>query len=272
MSKNKPDIISTKGPKHGICNICGASGKLTEDHTPPKGSIKISQVELYHIINHLNNVNKKPIEKGRYLQNGVKYRTLCGACNNTHLGAQYDPAFNLFVNTVGAFLKTNILLPKVIPIEIEPQKIMRSLIGHLSAQGVNRFDKGPDTIPIRDFFLNISLPLPDNIHIYYWLYPHKSHVMARDFSYLDTRDGKSCVMWLLKFFPIAFMVAFDKPDEWVFGLSELSRWRYQAVDYKIREYVQLTNLPHLMWPEAPIDHNVVCYGKEAIVSYNYKEK
>ena len=69
MSKyKKPEIISTKGPTHGICNICGATGKLTEDHTPPKGSIKITQVELFPILNHLNNINEKPIEKGRYLQ------------------------------------------------------------------------------------------------------------------------------------------------------------------------------------------------------------
>jgi len=271
MSKDKkPEIISTKGPAHGICNICGVTDKLTEDHTPPKGSIKITQVELFHILKYLNNINEKPIEKGRYLQNGVKYRTICKTCNNNYLGGQYDPAFILFVNTIGLFLKTNIALPKVVPIEIEPQKIMRSLIGHLSAQGVNRFNKGPDTIPIRDYFLNSTLSLPDSIHIYYWLYPYKSHVMARDFSYLDTRDGNSCVMWFLKFFPIAFLITFDKPSEWDFGLSELSRWRYQEVDYKANEYVQLTNFPHQMWPEAPIAHNVISYGQEAIVSYKYK--
>jgi hypothetical protein len=266
-------IVATKGQTHGICNICGASGKLTVDHTPPKGSIKISQVELHPIISHLNKLTAEiPIEKGRYLQNGVNYRTLCESCNSTHLGAHYDPAFNLFVNTIGEFLKTNIILPRIIPIEIEPQKIIRSLLGHLSAQGVNRYKKGKYTIPIKDYFLNISLPLPNNIHIYYWLYPHKSHVMARDCGYLDTRDGNACSIWFLKFFPIAFIITFDKPAEWSLELSELSRWRHKEIDYKAMEYVQLTNLPHPMWPEAPISHNVVCYGQEAIVSYKYKPK
>lgn len=270
MSKNRRDLVLTKGPKHGVCNICGVIDKLTEDHTPPKGCIKITQVELFHIHEHLKYLNEKPVEKGRYLQNGVKYRTLCQKCNNENLGGKYDPAFNLFVNTIGSFLKTNIALSKAVSIEIEPQKIMRSLIGHLSAQGVNRYGKGPDTIPIRDYFLNTSLPLPDNIHIYYWLYPHKSHVMATDCSYLDGRAGKSCVIWFLKFFPIAFLVTFDKPDEWNFGLSELSIWRDREVDYKAKEYVQLTNFPNQMWPEAPTEYNVVCYGEEAIVSYKYK--
>jgi hypothetical protein len=225
------------------------------------------------VISCLNTINGRPIEKGRYSQNGVKYRTICGACNNNYLGTKYDPAFNFFVNTVGSFLKTNIVLPKVVSVKIEPQKIMRSLIGHLSAQGVNRFDKGLATIPIKNYFLDTSLSLPDNIHIYYWLYPHKSHVMARDFSFLNTRDGNSCVMWLLKFFPIAFLVIFDKPNKWSFGLSELSRWRSKTIDFKATENIQLTNFPHPMWPEELVeDHNVIAYGKEAIRSYEYKKR
>jgi hypothetical protein len=71
-------LIVTKGPKEGRCNICGEEGKLTEDHTPPKGCIKIKQVELHHIIQHLN--AEQPQSKGRISQNGVKYRTLCARC------------------------------------------------------------------------------------------------------------------------------------------------------------------------------------------------
>jgi hypothetical protein len=98
MSKTK---IATRGSKTGICNICGMHGKLTEDHTPPKGSIKIGQVELQHIVNYLS--NEKPASKGRLLQNGVKYRTLCSSCNNTYLGAKYDPAVIEFeINPKGA--------------------------------------------------------------------------------------------------------------------------------------------------------------------------
>jgi hypothetical protein len=154
-------LIATKGSKHGICNICGEEGNLTEDHTPPKGCIKIGQVELQHIVNHLN--AEKPAGKGRLLQNGVKYRTLCHECNNTHLGANYDPAFISFVNNVGSYLKAKIALPRVIPTEIEPQKVMRALLGHLAAQGVDRYRKGPDTEPLRDYFLDHTLPLPEHM-------------------------------------------------------------------------------------------------------------
>lgn len=266
---NKP-IIATKGPQIGICNICGNHEKLTEDHTPPKGCIRIGQVELQHIIHHLN--VEKSGGKGRLLQNGVKYRTLCATCNNTYLGAKYDPAFIDFVNTVGSYLKTNIALPSTVPTEIEPQKVMRSLVGHLAAQGVNRYKKGPDTEPIKNYFLDDSLSLPENMRIYYWLYPYKNHVMARDCAYLDLMVGDPCIIWFMKFFPIAFMITFDQPAKLSFSLNELSRWRKEEIDFKTIELVQLTGLPHQFWPEAPTEHSVITYGREAVVSYEYKPK
>ena len=262
--------ISTKGPKNGICNICGEDGKLTEDHTPPKGSIRIRQVELLSILNHLH--ADMPSKNGRILQNGMKYRTLCHKCNNDYLGAKYDPAFNEFVNTVGDYLKSNIHLPKSIRTEIKPQKIMKSLIGHLAAQGVNRYKKGPDTELIRDYIVNPSYTLPENIRIYYWLFPYKNHVMARDCAFLDLRVGKPCVIWFLKFFPISFLVTFNQPAELQLNVSELSKWREFSIDEKAIEHVQLTNLPHQFWPEAPTDHSIITYGQEAVVSYKYKSK
>ena len=263
-------LLATRGAKHGVCNICGAEGVLTEDHTPPKGCIKIGQVQLQHIVNHLN--LEQPAGKGRLLQNGVKYRTLCHTCNNTLLGANYDPAFIGFVNNVGTCINSTIELPRTIPTEIEPQKVMRSLVGHISAQGVNRYKKGPDTEPIRDYFIDPTMPLPEHMRIYYWLYPFKNHVMARDCAYMDLRVGKPCVIWFIKFFPIAFMITFNQPDELNFKMSELSRWRDREIDFRTTEHVALTNLPHQYWPEAPTNHNVVMYGEEAVVSYEYKPK
>lgn len=263
-------LISTRGKKHGKCNICGSEGKLTEDHTPPKGCIKVSQVELQHITSHLT--PETPSGRGRLLQNGVRYRTLCHSCNNTYLGTRYDPAFIDFVNTVGSYLKTELYLPSSVDTEIEPQKIMRALLGHLSAQGVDRYDKGSDTLPIRDYFLDTSLSLPDFIRIYYWAFPFNNHVMVRDCCYLDLRTKTPFVIWFVKFFPIAFMITFRQPEELRLNLSELSCWRDESYDFKTIEKVLLRNFPPQFWPEAPSDKNFIMYGQEAVVSYRYKNK
>jgi hypothetical protein len=189
LENDLPLLIETRGPKSGKCNICGAIGKLTEDHTPPKGCTKIKKVDLHHIIEHLNAA--APRSKGRLSQNGVKYRTLCGVCNNQRLGLEYDPEFIAFVNRIADYLKTNIQLPSVMHVTAKPQRVMRSLLGHMCAQGVNRYDKGKITNPITEYFQDSSKPLPSEIKIYYWPFPYKDHVMARDCALgLDHKSGQ----------------------------------------------------------------------------------
>lgn len=128
-------LIKTKGHKTGICNICGNDGALTEDHTPPKGCIKVGQVVVHHITECLH--LEKPKSKGRLLNNGVKYRTICSRCNNTLLGAEYDPEFISFVNQIGTYLKTELHLPPTLTVTTKPQRVIRALLGHLCAPPVS---------------------------------------------------------------------------------------------------------------------------------------
>ena len=83
----------------------------------------------------------------------MKYRTLCHRCNNSLLGARYDPPFIAFVNEISLLLKSSIYLPSTLSIQGQPQAILRSLLGHIAAQGVNRYLKGPLTEPMRDYIL-----------------------------------------------------------------------------------------------------------------------
>ena len=262
-------LVSTRGPRYGECNICGENAKLTEDHTPPKGCINIGQVELHHIVEHLN--IEKTKSKGRLSQNGVKYRTLCHRCNNGLLGTKYDPAFIEFVNGIGNFLRSGLQLPPVISIKAKPQRVIRSLLGHLCAQGVGRYKKGPLTEPIKEYFLDDAKQLPDALKIYFWPYPFKNHVMARDCAYLDTRFHDSVVVWFLKFFPVAFLVTFNEPASYQFPFGCLSSWGREQIDFEVEIPVNLRKLPHEYWPEAPSPNSVVFYGQEAIASFNWKK-
>lgn len=262
-------LVSTRGPKNGRCNICGELGKLTEDHTPPKGCIKIGAVELRHIVDHLT--VEKSTKKGRISQNGVKYRTLCHRCNNEYLGLNYDPSFIEFVNSIGDYLKSVLHLPPVASIKAKPQRIMRALLGHICAQGVNRYLKGPMTEPIRDYFLDETLPLPQELEIYCWPFPSKQHVMARDCGYLDTRVGDSMAIWFLKFFPVGFLVTFNEPTSYNFNLPCLSGYRNIHIDHEVDILMDTRTIPPEYWPEAPPEHSVIVYGQEAITSYDWKK-
>ena len=143
--------LLTKGPRIGRCNICGDYGPLTEDHTPPKGCVHPTQVEMQHITAALS---QEPSQtRGAYSQNGVKYRTLCGVCNNTRLGARYDPHLISFVNAIGQVLRSQIYLPNSLTLNVRPQPVVRAILGHMAAQGVDRYEKGPLTAEFRSYLL-----------------------------------------------------------------------------------------------------------------------
>ena len=154
--------IQTRGPKVGRCNICGTSGPLTEDHTPPKGCYPPTAVELHSLVTRLNR-DADGVSKRRLSQNGVKFRTLCGRCNSGLLGTEYDPALIRFVGTLRQALQSTLHLPPVLSVECQPQAVMRAVLGHMMAQGLDRYLKGPLTEYIRDYMLDRSLPLPTGL-------------------------------------------------------------------------------------------------------------
>jgi len=263
-------MIKTRGPKAGRCNICGSFENLTEDHTPPKGCYKPRAVELLSIIDHLK--AELPKKKGTISQNGVKYKTLCGRCNNKILGTECDPEFIRFVNGIGNILKSSIALPPTIIFEAKPQKIMKALVGHLSAQGVNRFNKGSITKPIRKYFLGSNECLPTQMKIYCWPYPYNRNIMVRDCALTDLNIHEPVIVWFIKFFPIAFMITFDEPRDYRFPGLELSRWRDVGFDETVKLPFGITKIPSQHWPEAPSENSIIMYGNEAIMSFEKRSR
>ncbi|MDO8336382.1 MAG: hypothetical protein Q7T74_06410 [Candidatus Saccharibacteria bacterium] len=256
-------MIKTRGPKKGECNICGNFTDLTEDHTPPKGCYKPRAVELIPITDHLR---AEPPKKKQISQNGVKYRTLCGHCNNNILGQECDPDLISFTNSISTILKSSINLPPILNIEAKPQNIMKSVIGHLCAQGVGRYQKGNITLPIKNYMLGSEELLPEEIKIYCWPYPYSKNILVRDCALMDLTIHEPVILWLMKFFPVSFLVTFNEPDPYKFSVLELSRWRNTKFNETVTLPFNINNVPHQYWPEAPHDNTIILYGQEAISS------
>ena len=264
--------LITVGPKVGMCNICGESGPLTEDHTPPKGAARATQVEMRHIGDLLS--AKKSEGKRCVSQNGVKFRTLCGRCNNSLLGANYDIAFNDFCQKTASYLKSSLALPRKLYIKGKPQKIMRSLIGHLCAMGINRYGKNLHYENLKSYLLNQDELLPSYLDIYYWVYPYGTRVLVRDAAIKDFRVPDPASIWLMKFFPIAFLVIWDKPRGYQYPqLPNMARWGHLGADDEMELPVHLDIVPDESWPELPNDERMIIFGEWAIgVSEKAKRK
>jgi hypothetical protein len=251
-------LAITYADKEGICNICGKHSLLTDDHVPPKGCFPPRKLRLHHITQHL--APEDVPSKGRAFQSGVKFRTLCANCNNKVLGKDNDPSLIQFTKDMKQLLTGT--KKKHSSIKTHPQKVMRSVLGHLCAVGVNRYEKGKITEPLRDYLLDNTMPLPSGIKLYYWAYPKGDLLITKDFAYADISLGAAFMIWLLKFPPVGFLVSFDEPDNNNFQINSLTPWGDCLYDY-IANIPISQSIPNELWPEAPKDHTLLVGGKEA---------
>lgn len=254
--------IETRGPLRGQCNICGVEGKLTIDHVPPRSCRVIGSGELRSLIERLSPDSRGP-QRARRLQNGVSYRSLCRRCNSEKLGAEYDPALAEFCEGVRTVGNSSFVLPNQLTVRVRPQRVMRSVLGHMAAQGVNRYRKGPITEPLRDYLLDTSASLPEGLRFYYWMYPFRGQVVVRDAVRMRSGFGDPIPFWLLKFAPLAFMASFEQGDEPAYRLMRLDPFGKDSIDAEYDVGLSLNPIPHEYWPEAPDDDGAVMYGPQA---------
>lgn len=255
-------LLATRGPANGQCNICGIVGKLTEDHTPPKGCVRPTDMVLRHVVDRLG--AEKP-GKGRISQNGVKYRTLCTQCNSHFLGKQYDPALIDFSKRVASLLDSPLALPRTVTVPGNPRRIMRSVWGHLAAQGVDRYLKGPDTEVWRDFFLDPALPVPPEFRFYYWIYPYRRISLMRDHLLGNIMTGAPAMAWVMKFYPLAFTI-WDSKSGYEKDFRDLADFDHISPNTETDLTIDLRPVPHEYVVEMPEDHEVALVGKEAITA------
>lgn len=251
-----------KREKTSICNLCREVKPLSWDHVPPKGGIELSKVEMETVFSLMAGDKEKP--KLRESQNGVKFRTICKECNEL-LGQKYDPILNDFAISVGKYLKTSLRLPNVINHPVKPQRLLKSLLGHLVAAKVDIENTAFD-VAARNYVLNETAKLPKDINVFYWIYPYNCSVSIRDFAMFTPRGtfNEPAVFQTLKYYPVAYLLT-DKSE--YANLNSLSQFRDCELDDEVDIPVNLTRIQDPYWPEAPSDEdNNVFFGGESAMN------
>lgn len=255
-------LLRTMGPKVGKCNICGEIRKLTTDHVPPKGTIKFPKMKLYEITEALH-ANSGEKRKGRDFQQGVKFRSLCGYCNGDLLGGIYDPALIDLANNISRYLNGLFALPETTTFSASPGLVIRSVLGHVLALGVERFPRGEFGDAAAEIVLDKDAPLPEELGVYYWLYPYWDQVSIRHFSFLVKFGSPPLMVSLLKFMPLAFMVTWKPDPIFRFPFFNMTDFAVGSGNHLAEIPVNFTNLPPQRYPEAPGDHGVTLHGPES---------
>jgi hypothetical protein len=263
--------------KEGYCNICGEYGKLTFDHVPPKGCVGI-QTRNVALLTDAFDCKKLTQYNSRQFQNGLKFKSLCEVCNNKLLGIEYDPYLNEFAakvsNYANLIISHGISLPKSIDIEIKPQRVVRSVIGHLLAAQVREDmctprEKAPYIEAIRQYFLDPSASTPKELEVYYWLYPSDIQVIILGCGLMSINKMEPIIGEFIKFYPIAFWVTWDKPKVDI-SLQSLTKNKDLLIDDLLTATISIKNIPRVDWPEHPSDDEMVLLNDE--VAYISKKK
>lgn len=268
MGKHSDSLKSrfNLGPKNGYCVICGGYGKLTRDHVPPKGCNNLSN----HQIKSLFPKNGAPA-RGLTSQGGTHFRTICGNCNGGLLGGRYDPSLISLSNEITSLadsLKSGVInLPPEICAFVKPQRIARSIVGHLLAANSAKEAKdglvsSPVSDALRKYFLDESSSFPDKMELYYWLYPSRRQIIVKGFGRKESFNSPAIIGHVIKFLPLGFWLVSDKPDTVKINLPKLFKKKSIGIDDLAQIIVPLHPLQPEDFPEAPGEKGIIALNNE----------
>lgn len=266
-TENLKERILTRGSKEGYCVICGEWGPLSRDHVPPKGCNNLSDAEI-RFLHPPQGIERKPVTS----QGGVTYRTLCGACNSGRLGAEYDPALIEFSNAITnrslVARERRLALPQFVQHYIKPQRIARAIVGHvIAALAVDESKDGlrsdPMTDKMRHYFLNQDAPLPEQIEIYFWLYPERKQIVVKHMGKMvQVEDGSNDIIkgHIIKFLPFGFWLTYDSPSMKARNIHNLIKQSSLGIDDLELVSLNIYDVPPLNFPEAPEGNQLMMYN------------
>ncbi|MDA0107801.1 hypothetical protein OH456_06580 [Vibrio sp. La 4.2.2] len=260
--------INTWGPKEGYCAICRKPAKLTREHVPPASCGNVSKV----VVRSLSNSGEYDKRYATTSQGGLNYRTTCSSCNNDWLGQKYDPALAELFNEVKLLAESvsngNLSLPPCKTYFIKPQRIARSVIGHiLAGNAVDIVKQDTPHAPMyqvmENYFFDETSALPEELEIFYWFYPFNDIRVARAFG-SKFGAAKPIVGDLLKFFPFAFWVTWNQPKDINFNHGKLLPIRDLSIDESSQLTINFDSYPPRHFPEAPQDNGMTVFNSKMV--------
>lgn len=276
MKKDKQ--VKFKGDREGYCNICGQYSQLTRDHIPPQACVKPTSVELRTLTHYLSQPSEKPVNS----QSGLNILSVCGDCNNNLLGTEYDPVLIEMTKQVASRVRVQqglrLSLPEKIDLRVKPQRLLRSVVGHILAGKLPVPGKPPISAPfpdsLRNYFLDSSSNISDKIEVYCWIYPSNKQIVINSLG-IGSAMGEGFISGscLLKFFPLAFWLVWDKPDSFSVDLIKISKDKLKGLDETCEIVFDLRNIPSLDYPEVPGEGRyVMCRDDSTFLAQPKKPK
>ncbi len=256
--RHQSSIVEKFYKKDKVCNICGRETTLSDDHVPPKICPPAKNIVISKLYDQI--IGDKSF-RPRISQNGITFKTICSNCNNW-LGSKYDGALGELAKKVENFIASSLFLPDSFEVECQPNAIMRSVLGHILAAKTQTDEVVIDQL-IRPCVLDPLLPIHEDIHIFYWVYPYEKTAIMRDFGMPAVRGKFDLPGFfnMIKFYPIAFLITHKLPDYEY--LDSLSKFNKISPDDKASISIRLNPIKKSSWPEECDMGNFLMLGRTA---------
>ncbi|MGY6237081.1 hypothetical protein ACW910_06060 (plasmid) [Burkholderia ambifaria] len=178
------------------------------------------------------------------------------------LGTEYDPALRDVVQQIEKYFelasRSRLSLPPTQLFNYQPNKFLRAVAGHLlAANGVPDVVVTDPVAPLdaalRQYVLDPTQCLPDELRVYYWFYPHRRRVVMKH-SLMGFLGGSGAHIYghVFKFFPFGFWFVWNEDS----GRSRQFNLRHlndSSSDVSATSRLALDLLPRrpMNFPEAP---------------------
>jgi len=235
--------IKKKRTEIDYCNICGNFGKMTWDHVPPKAAYNWNSIKVNTVF---SGMPKENIYQKKY-QNGIKFRSVCQKCNNELL-SKYDVVYVDFVQKVAGFFEKCDMSNSNVEIEVDVKLLCKGIIGHFLSAKDFYDEKCTVDVALRKYLLMDELP--QELKIYYWVYPYKTINIIRDVitaNVLEQRFPKGMIS-VIAAFPIAFMITMDDDSNLLPDLLDYMDTNKIPIDLRTITNPVTQKMRDCLWP------------------------
>lgn len=243
-----------------FCNLCRREIKLSKEHVPPKS---IQEIKHITVEKHFKYQDEKS-GSIKQSQDGLYFVTLCKECNNN--AGRHDKHYTDFCRKIRSeykYLSINkIELLKNTHSFGYPKHIIHSVLLKSLAVKQQTDDVTSDKM-IRDYLMGTS-SYPDNIKIFYWVYPYDQQLVMKDAAFINLTfptEGKAFFGTLIKSNPLAIFVVDTDENMDGYKIPRFEVFKDTSFDSKEKILVPYSLSIPVDWPES-MSYSMVLTGRE----------
>jgi hypothetical protein len=254
----------------GRCLVCNNLGRLSRDHIPPQSVVPPQHVDVKRLIALWEGDSHHVPPRHGF--RSVALPTLCVECNSKRLGSEYDPALGGFVNSVSTWVrsafKLYLTLPNSFIVNLQPHRVARAVVGHLLAAEERKDSTAPlrhAPLPddMRRYFLDPEIVAPSTLEMFVWPYAGDAQIITGPISVSNMGARDSVLGRVLKFFPLAFWLVYERPETTHVHLPSLDIHTESGLDFHSSITLPLRGVPRSDFPETPSSDEFVLLNNES---------